>query len=434
MNIINIIEKKRDNEQLNKEEIEYCVNGYVENKIPDYQISSLLMAIYFNGLNDEELVNLTLAMADSGEKVDLSTINGETVDKHSTGGVGDKTTLIVGPIAAALGCKVAKMSGRGLGFTGGTVDKLESIEGYKTEIERNQFLNQVNEIGISLIGQSGNLTPADKKIYALRDVTGTVESIPLIASSIMSKKIAAGSKSILLDVKVGSGAFMKDINKARELAQKMVSIGKLANRNVIAILTNMDVPLGKEIGNSREVIEAVQVLKGEGEKDLTEVSIYLASYMLMMCKSNLTLEKCKEKVIEVIQNGKAFEKFKDLVKAQGGNTKWIENFDLFPKAKYEVDVIANQDGYIAHMNTDEIGKVSGILGAGRSKKEDKIDYSAGISILKKTGEYINKGDIIAKLYTNKKDIIDISKEMYEKAITISQEEPKKEQLIYEVVV
>lgn len=434
MNIVNIIEKKRDNKQLEKEEIEYFIKGYVENKIPDYQISSLLMAIYFNGLSEEELVNLTIAMVNSGEKVDLSIINGKTVDKHSTGGVGDKTTLIVGPIVAALGCKVAKMSGRGLGHTGGTVDKLESIQGYKTELQREVFLKQVNEIGISLISQSGNLTPADKKIYALRDVTATVESIPLIASSIMSKKIAAGSECIVLDVKVGNGAFMKEIKTAKELAQKMVNIGKLVNKKTMAILTNMNQPLGKEIGNSREVIEAIEVLQGKGEKELTEVSVCLAAYMLMMCEPKYTLEQCIQKVKEVIENGKALEKFKQLVKSQGGNIEWIENTKLFPKAKYEIDVISKQTGYIVHMDTEKIGKVSGFLGAGRQKKEDNIDYSAGISILKKNGDYINKGDIIAKLYTSKNNIEEQAKEMYENTIKVSENEPEKEKLIYEVII
>jgi pyrimidine-nucleoside phosphorylase len=310
-----IIEKKRNNQKLSKEEIDYWVMGYVNGTIPDYQVASLLMAICFNGLDDEELTDLTMTMASSGDQIDLSQIEGKKVDKHSTGGVGDKTTLIVAPIAAACGCRVAKMSGKGLGFTGGTADKLESIQGYNINIPLEQFIKQVNDIGISLISQSGNLTPADKKIYSLRDVTATVESIPLIASSIMSKKIAAGSDCIVLDVKMGSGAFMKNIETARELSRKMVNIGKLAKRKTMAVITNMDIPLGINIGNSLEVIESIEVLKGKGPKDLRDVSIVLATCMVMCCKG-LSEEEAKKEVIEVISNGKAFEKLKEVVKAQ----------------------------------------------------------------------------------------------------------------------
>lgn len=431
MTIYDIIEKKRDKHKLNKEEIEYFVKNYTEGNIPDYQASALIMAIFLNGMDNEELVDLTIAMANSGEKLDLSSINGVTVDKHSTGGVGDKTTLIVAPIVAALGCKVAKMSGKGLGFTGGTADKLEAIDGYQINIDKERFINQVNDIGISLISQSGNLTPADKKIYALRDVTATVESIPLIASSIMSKKIAAGSECIVLDVKMGNGAFMKTLDDARKLAKTMVDIGKMAGRKTIALISNMDVPLGNAIGNSLEVIEAIEVLKGKGEKNLSEICKYLASYMYLLC-SGKEYDECEKAVLEVIENGKAFEKLKELVKAQGGNVKLIENPELFKKSKYIIDVVADKEGYITQMDTEKIGKVSVRLGAGRMEKDDKIDYSAGIILTKKTGDFVKKGDIIAKLHTSKEDIEDV-KELYIDAIKISLENNMDYKLIYDII-
>jgi len=432
MRMVDIIQKKKNNKKLSKDEIKYWVMGYVNNEIPDYQISSLLMAICFNGLDDEELSNLTMIMAESGDQIDLSNINGKKVDKHSTGGVGDKTTLIVAPIVAACGCKVAKMSGRGLGHTGGTIDKLESIEGYNISIPREHFINQVNEIGISVIGQSGNLAPADKKIYALRDVTGTVDSIPLIASSIMSKKIAAGADSIVLDVKMGSGAFMKNINDAKILSEKMVSIGKSVNRNVIAVITNMDVPLGVNIGNSIEVIESIDVLKGKGPKDLTDISVCLATCMVMSCK-NISKEEAEMQVKQVLGNGEALNKLKELIEAQGGNSNWIDNTDYFPKAKYEVKIKSPKTGYIKFMNTEVIGKISGYLGAGRATKEDKIDYSAGISIYKKTSEFVDEGDIIAVLYTNKEDKIEEAKCDFLNNIEISSEKIEKPILIYEII-
>lgn len=320
MRMYDVIEKKRDGGKLTREEIEFWINGYVKGEIPDYQVSSLLMAIFFRGLDDEELTNLTLIMANSGDITDLSEIKGVKVDKHSTGGVGDKTTLIVGPIAASLGCKVAKMSGKGLGFTGGTADKLESIKGYKINISKEDFIKQVNDIGISLISQSGNMAPADKKLYALRDVTATVESIPLIASSIMSKKIASGADKIVLDVKLGSGAFMKNLDDARALSQKMVNIGKLAKKETVAVITNMDIPLGNNVGNSLEVIEAIETLKGNGPKDLLEISIVLASLMVALSKS-ISQEEAKLQVINSIQNGDAYNKLKELVKAQGRRRK-----------------------------------------------------------------------------------------------------------------
>ena len=432
MKMYDIIDKKRQGYQLDKNEIEYFIKEYVKNNIPDYQVSALLMAICLNGMTDEEITNLTIAMANSGDTLDLSQINGITVDKHSTGGVGDKTTLIVGPIVASLGCKVAKMSGKGLGFTGGTIDKLESIDGYKTNIKRQDFLNQVNKIGISLISQSENLVPADKKIYALRDVTATVNSIPLIASSIMSKKIAAGSKCILLDVKVGSGAFMKTIEDATKLAQTMVNIGNMAGRETKAVITNMDIPLGHEIGNILEVKEAIDVLKGNGPEDLTYICIELATYMYMMCTKK-SKEESMALVKKALNDGSAFKKFRELVIAQGGNVNLIDNPELFLKPKYTIEVKAKNSGYIEHIDTGKIGIISCNLGAGRNKKEDAIDYTAGITITAKTGEFVNKGDVIAKLYTSKKFDIQELNDMYLNAITISKKQPPKPQMIYKII-
>ncbi len=432
MKMYDIIQKKRDKCKLSKEEIEYFVNGYVKDEIPDYQSSALLMAIYLNGMTDDEITNLTMAMANSGEMLDLSGIEGKKVDKHSTGGVGDKTTLIVAPIVASVGCKVAKMSGRGLGFTGGTTDKLESIEGYQVELPRKDFINQVNQIGISVISQSENLAPADKKIYKLRDVTATIESIPLIASSIMSKKIASGADYIVLDVKTGEGAFMKTFDRAKELANKLVNIGNLAGKKTVALITNMNIPLGYEVGNSLEVKEAIKVLNGEGPTDLTNICIELATCMVMLCK-NIDKSKAEELVKESISNGSAFNKFKELVEYQHGNVSWIENPDLFPKAKYNIEVSSNTSGYIYKMNAEKIGKISCSLGSGRERKEDKIDYSAGITLLKKTGDFVNKGDVLAILHTNLEDSIDVAKEKYLEALEISDLKPEKEKLVYDIV-
>ena len=386
MRIYDIIEKKRNNKVLTKEEINYFVNGYVNKEIPDYQMSALLMAIYFNGMNDKELAYLTDSMANSGDLVDLTRINGITVDKHSTGGVGDKTTLVICPIVASLGCSVAKMSGRGLGHTGGTIDKLESIPGFKVELSQDDFFKQVNDINIAVISQSGNITPADKKMYALRDTTATIESIPLIASSIMSKKIAAGAKCILLDVKTGSGAFMKSIAESKKLASKMVNIGNNLGRNTMAIITNMDVPLGNNIGNSLEVMEAIDTLKGKGPKDFRELCIELATNMLVLATKK-SYNSCKRKVTDALESGKALNKFKELVSAQGGNPLVVDNYDLFGKTDYAVEIKAKESGYIKGMDTSLIGKVSGLLGAGRATKEDTICYQAGIVVNKNSGFY-----------------------------------------------
>lgn len=432
MRMYDIIKNKRDNRELTKEEIKFFVKGYTDGNIPDYQASALTMAIFFNGMTEKETATLTLAMAESGDTVDLSEFENKTVDKHSTGGVGDKTTLIVAPIVASLGCIIAKMSGRGLGHTGGTVDKLESIDGFNTSLTNEEFFEQVKNTGIAVVGQTGNLTPADKKLYSLRDVTATVDSIPLIASSIMSKKLAAGSHTIVLDVKCGSGAFMKTPEDAKALAEEMVKIGKNNNRNMAAIITDMNTPLGKNIGNSLEVIEAIEILKGNGAEDLKFVAKALASEIVALSK-NISVEEASELVNNEISSGKAYEKLKEWVTAQGGKKEWIENPDNFPKAKYSEDIFAENDCYISSMNAEEIGISSVILGAGREKKDDLIDMTAGIILNKKTGDKIKKGDIIATLYTNNENSLKSAKEKFISAIEFSDKKPQDIPLIYEIV-
>ena len=402
MNVYEIIDKKKRGLELNQTEIEYLINGYVNNEIPDYQISAWLMAVYFQGMTDRELLALTNCMTKSGEIVDLSSIMGVKVDKHSTGGVGDKVTLVVAPIVAACGGKVAKMSGRGLGFTGGTIDKLEAIPGLKTALAEEDFFNMVNEIGLAVMGQSADIAPADKKLYALRDVTATVDSIPLIASSIMSKKLAAGSDKIVLDVTVGSGAFMKDKENAVQLAEKMVAIGNGAGKKTVAILTNMDVPLGKMVGNNLEVVEAIETLKGRGPEDLIAVVVEIASTMLYLAQIG-TKEECMKKVKRVIADGSALEKLKLMVERQGGDGSYIENPDQFEKAIYQHEIIANNSGYIGKMNTEEFGKAAVLLGAGREVKDDPIDMTAGIQFNKKTGDAVKQGDIVAIAYSSSKE-------------------------------
>ena len=404
MNIQEIIAKKRDKQELNKEEIYFFINEYTNNKIADYQASALIMAIYINGMSKEETLNLTLAMASSGDILDLSEI-GIVVDKHSTGGVGDKVTLILAPIIASLGVPVAKMSGRGLGYTGGTIDKLESIPGYKVNILEKEFIKNVKNIGISLIGQTMNLAPADKKIYALRDATSTTESIPLIASSIMSKKIAAGANKIVLDVTYGSGAFMKTKEQAEKLADEMIEIGKLAGRETIAILTPMEEPLGKNVGNTLEVEEAIEALNGSIKNDVKEVVLELGSNMLKLAGKGNNLEENKRKMIENIKNGKALEKFKELVENQGGNISYIEDINKFEKAKYILPVIyeANNEGIVRKLKAEEIGKLSVFLGGGRIKKEDKIDTAVGITFNKKIGDKVERGEILAYIHANNEE-------------------------------
>ncbi|MEG1436476.1 MAG: pyrimidine-nucleoside phosphorylase [Oscillospiraceae bacterium] len=432
MRMYDIIKKKRDGYALSKDEIDFFICGYTSGDIPDYQASALLMAIYFNGMDKDETVFLTSAMASSGDVVDLSSINGTTVDKHSTGGVGDKTTLIVAPIVAALGCKVAKMSGRGLGHTGGTIDKLESIDGFKVELSNEDFFNQVNEIGLCVIGQTGNLTPADKKLYALRDVTATVENISLIASSVMSKKLAGGSQNIVLDVKCGNGAFMKTPQDASKLARAMVDIGNAAGRKTTALITNMDIPLGFNIGNSLEVIEAINLLNGDGCDDLYTLCVELCAYMYSSCTGK-AVEQCRGEVKSVIKSGAALEKLREMVEMQGGNTKLIDNPKLFKKSKISFDVVCENDGYISSMNSEQIGIASVILGAGREKKGDPIDYSAGIVLKHKTGDFVKCGDILATLYTSSNDKALSAQKMFLDSLEFSIENPAMKQLIYEVV-
>ena len=433
MNILDIIEKKRDKKELSKEEIEYFIKGYTNNDIADYQAAALVMAIFLNGMTKQETTELTLAMAHSGEILDLSKLNEIIVDKHSTGGVGDKVSLILLPLVASLGVPVAKMSGRGLGFTGGTVDKLESIPGYRTDIDMNTFVENVEKIGISMISQTLNLAPADKKIYALRDSISCVESIPLIASSIMSKKIASGAEKIVLDVTVGSGAFMKDIESATNLANEMIEIGKLANRETICILTNMDEPLGYSVGNNLEVIEAIKFLNGNMPEDLKDVVLELGAYMIKLAGLGDNIEDNKKKMLENINNGKAFNKFLELIKNQGGDISYIENVEKFDKAKYILPIYATNDGYISQINAKEVGKLACDLGAGRIKKDDKIDYSVGIILNKKVSNKVIKDEILGYVHANDEEKGNNTAQKLKDIIKIDQEEPKKLETIIKVI-
>lgn len=400
MNILEIISKKRDAKELRKEDIEYFVTGYTEGSIKDYQAAALVMAIYINGMNDREITDLTLAMAYSGEVLDLSKFGENVVDKHSTGGVGDKVSIILLPIIASMGVPVAKMSGRGLGFTGGTVDKMESIPGYRTNIEIEEFISNVEKVGISMIGQTMNLAPADKKIYALRDTISCVENIPLIASSIMSKKIASGANKIVIDVTVGKGAFMKTREDAQKLAEQMIRIGNLAGREVRCILTPMDQPLGYAVGNSLEVIEAINFLKGDMPKDLKEVVLELGANMIQLAGKGDNLEENRLKMIENIENGSAYNKFKEMVQNQGGDVSYLEDTNKFEKSKYISAVVSENEGVIKEINAEEIGKVACYLGAGRISKEDKIDPSVGIILNKKVGDEVSKYDFLAYVCAN----------------------------------
>ena len=409
MNILEIIAKKRDKKELTKEEIEYFVKEYTKGTIADYQASALIMAIYINGMNEREAKDLSLSMAYSGDVLDLSELGDNIVDKHSTGGVGDKVSIILLPIIASLGIPVAKMSGRGLGFTGGTVDKLESIPGYRTNIPIDEFIEKVKKIGISMIGQTLNLAPADKKLYALRDTVSCVESIPLIASSIMSKKIASGANKIVLDITVGKGAFMKTQENAQELAELMTKIGNLAGKEVICVFTKMDEPLGKAVGNSLEVKEAINFLKGFMPKDLKDVVFELGANMLKLAGFGEDLNKNKDMIIENIINGKAYEKLIQMVKNQGGDITYINDINKFEKAKYIIPVESKKNGIIKEINAEEVGKLACLLGAGRLKKEDEIDSSAGIVLNKKTGDYVKENEIIAYLHTNNEEIIEYAK-------------------------
>ena len=423
MRMYDIILKKRANLPLTDKEIRFVIDGYVKGEIPDYQVSALLMTIVFNGMNARELGTLTLAMAQSGNMVDLSNIDGITVDKHSTGGVGDKTTLIIAPLVAACGGKVAKISGRGLGHTGGTIDKMESIPNLKVSLEKDAFINQVNQIGLAVIGQSEGLAPADKKLYALRDVTGTVDSIPLIASSVMSKKLASGAQAILLDVKVGSGAFMKNIEDARELAKAMVDIGKKNGRSVKAILTDMDRPLGHAIGNALEIREVIDTLKGHGPEDLTHECIIMAAHMLVLSHI-CDYETALSRVQEALDSGAALERLRMMIDAQDGDSRVIDDESLLAIGKFTYDVTAPQDGYITYMNTEQCGIASVMLGAGRTVKDGPIDYSAGIVMHKKTGDAVRMGERIATLYASDESLFTNAAQTYLAAITIGNTAPK----------
>ena len=425
MRMYDIIEKKRDGGKLSPEEIEFFISGYVGGEIP-------VVCIYFSGMDDEEAAVLTKAMMLSGDTVDLPEFGEFTVDKHSTGGVGDKTSLVVAPVMASLGCKMAKMSGRGLGHTGGTVDKLESIPGFKTSITPEEFFEQVRKTGVAVIGSTANLAPADKKLYALRDVTATVGSIPLIASSIMSKKLAAGAHNIVLDVKIGSGAFMKTEEQGRKLAEKMVNIGKSFNRNIAAVITNMDRPLGCAIGNSLEVLEAVSVLKGNEVPDFDGVCVALASTLLSLCYG-IGHEESEKRVLESIHSGAALAKFCEWITAQGGNDEFVDNPEALGTAKYITEYKAQGSGYISFMNTEMIGKAAAALGAGREKTTDSVDHTAGIVLRKKTGDAVRSGDVIAVLYTNKEASEIEAARLLSEAITYSAEKPAEESLVYGII-
>lgn len=428
MNIQQIISKKRDKKELTKEEIEYFVTNYTNGNIPDYQAAALTMAIYINGMNEQETTNLTLSMAHSGDILDLSEL-GTVVDKHSTGGIGDKVTLILAPIIASLGIPVAKMSGRGLGYTGGTIDKLESIPGYNTSISIEEFKNNVKNIGISLMGQTLNLAPADKKLYALRDTISATASIPLISSSIMSKKIAAGANKIVLDVTCGNGAFMEDLSQAVKLAETMKKIGDLANKETICVITSMEEPLGEAVGNSLEVIEAINALKGDMKEDVKDVVLELGAYMIKLAGKGDDIELNKIKMLEQIKNRSALNKLKELVQNQNGDVRYIENTELFKKAKYILPVIAQNNGYIKSLNAKKVGEISMNLGAGRIKKDDSIDPSVGVVLKKKMGDMVEQGDILAYIHSNDEDKgkeavkeltsnYEISKEIVEKGSSI----------------
>ena len=432
MNMYDILCKKRDGFSLTDQEIEWMVDEIAAERVPDYQVTAWLMAAYLRGLDARETVTLTKAMASSGDMLDLSQFGDFSVDKHSTGGVGDKTSLIVGPIVASLGGKVTKMSGRGLGHTGGTVDKLESIPGYRTELSSEDFLAQIEKVGMAIVGQTASFAPVDKKMYALRDVTATVDNIPLITASIMSKKLAAGSHSIVLDVKVGSGAFMKTPEDAKALATKMVEIGRGCGRNMAALLTDMDSPLGRNVGNALEVIEAVGVLTGKVSGDLRDVCVALATEMVALV-FGISADEAGARVEEALTSGAAFAKMKEWVAAQGGDTAPLDDISLFPQAAHAYEVKASKAGYIAAMDAEEIGKTAVLLGAGRIVKEDTIDHAAGIVIDRKVGDKVAVGDRLCTLYSNKADSLEAAAEKYRAAITVSDEKPAEKPLIYDIV-
>ncbi|KQL53645.1 thymidine phosphorylase [Heyndrickxia shackletonii] len=432
MRMVDLIEKKRDGKELSTEEIQFIINGYTNNTIPDYQVSALTMAIFFQGMTERERADLTMAMVNSGDTIDLAGIEGIKVDKHSTGGVGDTTTLVLGPLVAALGVPVAKMSGRGLGHTGGTIDKLESVAGFHVEIENDEFIRLVNENKIAVIGQSGNLTPADKKLYALRDVTATVDSIPLIASSIMSKKIAAGADAICLDVKTGAGAFMKTLDDARELATAMVNIGNNVGRKTMAIISDMSQPLGFAIGNALEVKEAIDTLSGNGPEDLTELCLTLGSYMVYLGGEASSTAEAREKLKEVIANGKALETFKTFLQSQGGDSSVVDDPSKLPQAQFQIELPSLEDGYVSEIVADEIGTAAMMLGAGRATKESEIDLAVGLVLKKKIGDQVKKGESLVTIYANQQDIEEVKETLYQN-IKISTQKVSAPKLIQEEI-
>ncbi|ASZ06428.1 pyrimidine-nucleoside phosphorylase [Enterococcus thailandicus] len=431
MRMVDLIEKKRDGKTLTKNEIDYIITNYTNNQIPDYQLSALLMAIFYQDMTDEEITNMTLAMANSGDVIDLTSLNGIKVDKHSTGGVGDTTTLILAPLVASVGVTVAKMSGRGLGYTGGTLDKLEAIPGFKIELSDEEFIRIVNESQVAVIGQSGNLAPADKKLYALRDVTATVDSIPLIASSIMSKKIAAGADAIVLDVTTGDGAFMKNIEDARRLAKTMTSIGKLANRQTIAVISDMSEPLGEAIGNSLEVVEAIETLQGNGPEDLIEMCYVLGSQMVVLAKKADSVEEARVMLQEALTSGKALEKFKEMIQNQGGDIRVVEKPELLLTARYQVELPAKSAGLVSKIVANELGIAAMMLGAGRKTKEDAIDHAVGLKLHKKIGDSVQEGESLLTIYSNTEDLSQVVELLYQN-IEIS-DSAKKPILVHDII-
>ncbi|PLR84557.1 pyrimidine-nucleoside phosphorylase [Bacillus canaveralius] len=432
MRMVDLIEKKRDGYELTQEEIQFIIHGYTEGAIPDYQMSALTMAIFFRGMSEKERADLTMAMVESGDQIDLSEIEGIKVDKHSTGGVGDTTTLVLGPLVAAAGVPVAKMSGRGLGHTGGTIDKLEAVTGFHVEIDKAEFIELVNKNKVAVIGQSGNLTPADKKLYALRDVTATVNSIPLIASSIMSKKIAAGADAIVLDVKTGAGAFMKTLEQSRELAEAMVGIGNKVGRNTMAVISDMSQPLGFAIGNALEVKEAIDTLRGEGPGDLTELCLTLGSHMVVLAGKAKTLSEARSLLEKIIREGVALEKMKVFLSAQGGDASVVDDPGKLPQAKYTFELEAKKDGYVSEIVADAVGTAAMLLGAGRATKESEIDLAVGLMLRKKIGDAVKKGESLVTLYSNFEDVADVKEKLYEN-IRISAQKIEPPTLIHEEI-
>ncbi|RFU67777.1 pyrimidine-nucleoside phosphorylase [Peribacillus saganii] len=432
MRMVDLIEKKRDGLELATEEIDYIIAGYTDGRIPDYQISALAMAIYFNGMTEKERADLTMAMVHSGDVIDLSAIEGIKVDKHSTGGVGDTTTLVLGPLVASVGVPVAKMSGRGLGHTGGTIDKLEAVEGFHVEIENEEFISLVNKNKLAVIGQSGNLTPADKKLYALRDVTATVNSIALIASSIMSKKIAAGADAIVLDVKTGAGAFMKTLSDSEDLARAMVNIGNNVGRHTMAVISDMSQPLGYAIGNALEVLEAIDTLKGKGPADLTELSLTLGSHMVLLAKKANSLDEARALLENAINDGSALKAFKVFLEAQGGKAEVVDDPARLPQAKFIFELEAKEDGYVAEIVADEVGTAAMLLGAGRATKDSVIDLAVGLMLRKKIGDKVSKGESLVTIYSNFEDVSEVKEKLYEN-IRISTDSVPKPILIHKVI-